>query len=425
MPIVHGLGIHSVFLRLPITLSSISPQNLQSLPSEIENCHLVYIPEVGYVIAVTKWRILLNYRTIPSIQYKFSANGVDYFKSTLTTELDRVLGDVNKKIRKRSARIILKLSHYIKYYSEGISDAIKKCAELDALISFYQVAHNQHYVRPQIVNEHKILIYGGRHPLIEQTTTFIPNDTLSENNENLIKIITGPNSCGKSTFIKQTALIVFMAHIGSYVPAKFATIGLLSHIYTKITCSESISLQSSFFLQDIRQASRALSSSSKKSLIIIDEFGKGTSKMDSIALLSAIIIEFINKGTECPHVLIVTYFCEIFEWIPESNLVKFQTFEFLMDKNNVLFLYRLIKGQMTCNYSFVVAQITYLNNYIFNFAKEIQMTLQFGEAPPRPNDFRRKELSLASINALFSSETVIVLTDLKGLVLDLMGDQTT
>jgi DNA mismatch repair ATPase MutS len=117
----------------------------------------------------------------------------------------------------------------------------------------YEVAHNQHYVRPQIVNEHKIFICGGRHPLVEQITTFIPNDIISQNNGNLVKIITGPHNCGKSTFIKQIALIVFMAHIGSYVPANIAIIGLLTNIFTKITTFESISLESSSFLQDIRQ----------------------------------------------------------------------------------------------------------------------------------------------------------------------------
>ena len=122
-----------------------------------------------------------------------------------------------------------------------------------SLLSLYRISNDHHYVRPQIVKKRVILIRGGRHPLIEQDSTFMQNDILSGENDNVIKIITGPNSCGKSTIIKQIALTVFMAHIGMYVSANRAVIGVVSHIFAKIITCESISIESSSFLQDIRQ----------------------------------------------------------------------------------------------------------------------------------------------------------------------------
>lgn len=122
-----------------------------------------------------------------------------------------------------------------------------------SLLALYQVACNQHYVEPEMKKERMIVINGGRHPLIEQTTTFVSNDIISTTRDNLINIIGGPNNCGKSTFIKQTALIVYMAHIGSYVPADSAMIGIMSSIYTKFLTCGSTSVESSSFAQDIRQ----------------------------------------------------------------------------------------------------------------------------------------------------------------------------
>ena len=120
-------------------------------------------------------------------------------------------------------------------------------------MALYQVAHDQHYVRPQMVQDQIIQISSGRHPLTEHTTTFVPNNVYSGKQKDLVTIITGPNNCGKSTYIKQTALIIFLAHIGSYVPASEAVIGVVSQIYTKIMACDSLSLESSSFLQDVRQ----------------------------------------------------------------------------------------------------------------------------------------------------------------------------
>lgn len=127
------------------------------------------------------------------------------------------------------------------------------CLTFFRLISLYQIAKNNNYVKPRIVEEKKIAIKNGRHPLLEQRCTFIPNDTYSESTSNLLKVVMGPSNCGKSTYVQQVALIIFLAHIGSYVPADKAVIGLVSHIYSKLFICESSSLESSSFLQDIRQ----------------------------------------------------------------------------------------------------------------------------------------------------------------------------
>ncbi|XP_031779842.1 DNA mismatch repair protein MSH5 [Nasonia vitripennis] len=249
----------SIYFHLPETLSTLSKTDILSLPPEIENYNLVYVPEVGYVIAVTKWRSpALGNKNILNLEYKFTTRNIHYYKNYLTKELDKAYGDINQSMIKRSSRIIMKLALYMNFYIETIYESLQKCAELDALISLFQIAKNNNYVKPHIVKERKIAIKCGRHPLLEQTHTFIPNDTYSESTSNLLKIIMGPSSCGKSTYVQQVALIIFLAHIGSYVPANQAVIGLVSQIYSKLFICESSSLESSSFLQDIRQVTESV-----------------------------------------------------------------------------------------------------------------------------------------------------------------------
>lgn len=124
------------------------------------------------------------------------------------------------------------------------------------LLAFYVVAREYNYVKPNMVDRQIIAVEQGRHPLQEFLTTFVPNDTYSGDGKSLVKILTGPNASGKSTYLKQVALIVFMAHIGCFVPAKSATIGIVTHILTQITSVDSIALNTSIFLQDMRQVNK-------------------------------------------------------------------------------------------------------------------------------------------------------------------------
>ncbi len=177
-----------------------------------------------------------------------------------------------------------------------------------SLLSFAQVARKNNYVKPIVTEDNVLEIHQGRHPLLEQCADIlIPNDT-ELNIEKRLILLTGANSSGKSVYLKQVALIVYMAHIGSFVPAQSARIGLTDKILTRIATRESVSKNSSAFMIDLQQTNIALLNSTSKSLVLLDEFGKGTTSLDGIGLFCAVVESFTSRGQECPKVIAATHF---------------------------------------------------------------------------------------------------------------------
>ncbi|XP_052240640.1 mutS protein homolog 5-like [Dreissena polymorpha] len=196
------------------------------------------------------------------------------------------------------------------------------------------------------------------HPIQELCcSTFVPNDVQSNSEYGRIKVLTGPNACGKSIYLKQVALIVFMAQIGSFVPAEEAHIGLVDRIYTRVRSLESVSVGLSTFMIDINQMSEALRNAGENSLCIVDEFGKGTDMIDGLAILCASIKHWVGQGTSCPHVLVSTHFHTMIQrhLLPRSPLIKYLTLETLENGVELVFLYQLVEGQTSFSYACHVA----------------------------------------------------------------------
>lgn len=215
------------------------------------------------------------------------------------------------------------------------------------LLAFYKVARDYNYTKPNVTKSKIIDVVEGRHPLMECATTFVPNDIRSGNGNSLIKVITGPNSCGKSVYLKQIGLIVFMAHIGSYVPARSATIGTISRISTQMSNTESIGLNASSFLQNLRQVGKyiftlskqerkesrrrfefqinvALHASTSDSIVITDELDRGTSEMSGLSLVAAILNTFTERDSDCPHVFAATHAYGVLALLPQISLIEIQ-----------------------------------------------------------------------------------------------------
>jgi DNA mismatch repair protein MSH5 len=178
----------------------------------------------------------------------------------------------------------------------------------DSLLSFAQVARKYNYVQPIVTDDNILEINQGRHPLLEQCSdTLIPNDTTFDADQRII-LLTGANSSGKSVYLKQVALIVYMAHLGSFVPAQSARIGLTDKILTRIATRESVSKNSSAFMIDLQQTNIALLNSTSRSLVLLDEFGKGTTSLDGIGLFCAVVESFAGREHECPKLIAATHF---------------------------------------------------------------------------------------------------------------------
>jgi DNA mismatch repair protein MSH5 len=243
-------------------------------------------------------------------------------------QLDNELGDIHSAIADLESAIIRDVEAKLLNMKHELIVSSITIAELDCLISFATSASHFNLVRPKVVEDKIINIKNGRHPLQALCVDlFVPNSTsmgvnAQSNNFGMIHAVTGANFSGKSCYIKQVALIVFMAHIGSFVPAESAVIGKVDRIFTRINSRESCTVPLSTFMIDLQQISFMLENCTRKSLLVIDEFGKGTSSTDGVALLGATIRHLLARGQECPRTLLATHFFEMFEipnFLPETD----------------------------------------------------------------------------------------------------------
>ncbi|XP_029163563.1 mutS protein homolog 5-like isoform X2 [Nylanderia fulva] len=411
--------LHHVRGTLPKTLTQMAEKDMiEHLPSWVTTCRMVYIPNIGYLLALTQRNPSpADNENFQNLELKFVSKDTRYFKSPGAKELDDSIGDIMLRITKRESYIILKLVKYINKHAASIFNAIQLCAELDTLLAFSVVAREYNYVKPNMVERQIIAVEQGRHPLQEFLTTFVPNDTYSGDGKSLIKVLTGPNASGKSTYLRQIALIVFMAHVGCYVPAKSATIGIMTHILTQITSIESIALNTSMFMQDLRQINSSLNASTSNSLVILDEFGNGTSEVSGLSLLAAVLNNFVQRGIHCPHVFVATHMHRIMNMLPQNPIIKEQTFEFVInDDCSVAHLYRITTGHTTCSFAHAAARMAGLDEDVVKRAEEVYEKFKVGELPPRLPQAAKQDMPVRIIERLLDSEE-FNMEELKSLVI--------
>ncbi|KAJ0182825.1 hypothetical protein K1T71_002194 [Dendrolimus kikuchii] len=357
-------------------MSETAKVELERLPPFIEECMMVYMPHLGYLLGVKAWAPMLTMeqKELPNMKFMFQNNDYIHYKSKGCEELDVMIGDTYPEIVAHESRIMMRLTSILLENLHTLDALIDKCAELDCLITISKVCKEFNYVRPTLTEDKIISIKQGRHPLhILKCENFVPNDAESSREAGHVKILTGPNASGKSVYMKQIGLIVYLAHIGSFVPAESATIGIIRSIHTRIHSIECVAAHMSAFLIDLRQMSMALQESSSNSLIIIDEFGKGTSETNGLALLS-----------DCPHVLLATHFLNIKEFIVDTPIFKFLRFEYVMEDGEPVFLFRVCEGSVDCSFAIPVASANGLEAAITDRSKEVMDCIMNNKLPP-PN----------------------------------------
>jgi len=280
-------------------------------------------------------------------------------------------------------------------------------ATLDCVLALSEVASKNHYVRPSMDEGDEILIREGRHPVIEQTSPepFVPNDTRLDLERNQILIITGPNMAGKSTYIRQVALIVIMAQMGSFVPAREAKIGLVDRIFTRIGASDDISRGQSTFMVEMKETASILREATTKSLVILDEIGRGTSTFDGLAIAWA-VAEHLHNVNRC-KVLFATHYHELTElssYLPRVQVYHIAVKEY---RGEVVFLRELRPGAINKSYGIQVAKLAGLPQEVIQRAREVLVKL---ERDTRIGGFRKGDpLQLT----LFSERASPVLRELE------------
>nr|XP_010327309.1 DNA mismatch repair protein MSH5 isoform X4 [Solanum lycopersicum] len=356
--------LRQIYEGLPEFLEEVLALELARLPCMYEDKGLpsiIYLHQIGYLMCIFNEKLgeeMLE--TLQDYEFAFADEEGEhrrfFYHTAKTKEMDNLLGDIYHKILDMERAITRDLVSHILQFSVHVHKAVSFAAELDCILALALVAHQNNYVRPNLTAEDLLDIRSGRHVLQEMTVdTFIPNDT-NITLEGRINIITGPNYSGKSIYIKQVALIVFLSHIGSYVPADAATVGLTDRIFCAMG-SKFMTAEQSTFMIDLHQVGIMLRHASPRSLCLMDEFGKGTLTEDGIGLLGGTINHFVSCY-DPPKVLVCTHLTEIFDsgCLLESDRIKCYTMSVLSpDKGcanveDIVFLYRLVPGRALLSY---------------------------------------------------------------------------
>uniref|UniRef100_A0A6Q2WVF7 MutS protein homolog 5 n=1 Tax=Esox lucius TaxID=8010 RepID=A0A6Q2WVF7_ESOLU len=344
-------------------LTDVARRELEHLDVRIPSCCVIYIPLIGFLLSVPRLPSMVEKEDfeIEGLDFMFLSGERLHYRSQRTKELDDLLGDLHCDIRGHTSLC-----------------ACVCVAELDCLMAMSQASQEYGYTTPILANHRRISLIQARHPLLEFCSpVFVSNSFSSSETEGRVKIITGPNSSGKSIYLKQVGLIVFMALIGSDVPAKEAEIGLVDGIFTRMHSRESVSVGLSTFMIDLNQMAHALNHSSGHSLVLVDEFGKGTNTVDGLSLLAASVCHWLKTApAEVPHVLLATNFHSLLQLglLPSSGLLSLQTLETAVDGDELVFLYQLKEGICVSSYAANIAMLAGLPHSIVQRGVEVQYT---------------------------------------------------
>ncbi len=266
-----------------------------------------------------------------------------------------------------------------------IQTTAKALAYLDVLCSLATVAVENDYVCPEITTDSVINITEGRHPVVEKVlkgTPFVPNDTLLDCTDNRCAIITGPNMAGKSTYMRQVALICLMAQIGSFVPAKTARLGVVDAIFTRVGASDDLAAGASTFMVEMNEVASIMKNATQNSLIILDEIGRGTSTFDGMSIARAIVEFVADKKKLGAKTLFATHYHELTELENTVSGVKNYNISVKKRGDNITFLRRIVKGRADGSYGIEVAKLAGVPNSIVNRARVILNELESGNAVP-------------------------------------------
>lgn len=330
----------------------------------------------GYYIEVSK--SFINQVPEHYIRKQTLTNGERY----ITEELKKVEGEIlgaNDRILGLEQAVFNEVRGFIATRLVEIQETADAVAKIDVLCSFAQVALEYGYVKPEITLDSVIDIRDGRHPVIEKIMSdrsFTPNDVLLDDSENKLLIITGPNMSGKSTFMRQTALIVLMAQMGCFVPAKYAKIGVVDQIFTRVGASDNLTAGQSTFMVEMNEVAEILKNATKNSLVILDEIGRGTSTFDGISIAKSVASHIVKK-IGC-KTLFATHYHELITM--ESELDGVRNFSVAVSRrgDDIKFLHKIIKGGTDDSYGIEVAKLAGLPNAVIKSAKEELKDLEIG-----------------------------------------------
>ena len=388
--------------------------------SGISNLKVGYNKVSGYYIEVTN----SNLNRVPAdyIRKQTLSNGERYITPDLK-EYETLILNAQDRISKLEGELFAQMRADIAIHaSEPILDTAHTLAEIDAYLSLAEVAARHNYCCPQLNEGDTVHIVAGRHPVVEQAqaeTPFIPNDTQLANHDAQILIITGPNMAGKSTYLRQVALITLMAQIGSYVPAEAASIGLVDRIFTRIGAQDDLATGQSTFMVEMVETANILHHATPRSLVILDEIGRGTSTYDGLAIARA-IIEYLHNNKRCgARTLFATHYHELVEVAQMLPRIRCMNVAVTEEGGKVVFLRKIVPGGADKSYGVHVAQIAGIPRPVIHRAEEILVELERkGDAKARRKAMQDIAVPTALQMTLFAAEQHPLIEEIKALAID-------
>ncbi|WP_296634031.1 DNA mismatch repair protein MutS [Polaribacter sp.] len=342
-----------------ITSLKIAFNNVFGYYIEVRNTHKDKVPE--------QW---IRKQTLVSAER--------YITEELKEYEAKILG-AEEKIAKLEQEIFSKLLQYIIQFVDVVQENAQIIAKIDCLLSFSILAVEHNYVRPIMDESTDLDIKNGRHPVIEKQLpidqTYIANDVVLNRNQQQIIMITGPNMSGKSAILRQTALIVLLAQMGSYVPAQNAKIGIVDKIFTRVGASDNISMGESTFMVEMNETASILNNVSERSLILLDEIGRGTSTYDGISIAWA-ISEFLHEHPSKAKTLFATHYHELNEMTTTFERIKNFNVSVKELEDNIIFLRRLVSGGSNHSFGIHVAKLAGMPNMVIHRANKILAQLE-------------------------------------------------
>lgn len=342
----------------------------------IKNLRVRYNKVFGYYLEVTN-----SYKELVPEDWtrkQTLANAERYITPELKELEDMILG-AEDKLAALEYDLYCEVRNSIGEQVVRIQETAKAIAHLDVLASLACVAQSNDYVRPSINTKGVIDIQGGRHPVVEKMNNnqmFIDNDTYLDNKNHRISIITGPNMAGKSTYMRQSALIVLMAQIGSFVPAKSANIGIVDRIFTRVGASDDLASGQSTFMVEMTEVANILRNATSRSLLILDEIGRGTSTFDGLSIAWAVVEHISNPKLLGAKTLFATHYHELTELEGKLDSVNNYCIAVREQGDDIIFLRKIIRGGADKSYGIQVARLAGVPDSVIDRAKEISSWLE-------------------------------------------------
>ena len=344
-------------------------ENVERERTGIPNLKVGYNKVFGYYLDVTKShmdKVPENY-----IRKQTLANSERYITPELK-ETEALVLNAESKINEKEYQLFTEIREEINNHILRIQRTSKAISTLDVLTSFAEVSYNNGYVKPEMTDKDQIIIEKGRHPVIEQTVkdgVFVANDVYLNREEASMLLITGPNMSGKSTYMRQTALIVLMAQSGCFVPCEMAKIGLVDRIFTRIGASDNLAGGQSTFYVEMSELAYILNNATSKSLVILDEIGRGTSTYDGLSIAWA-VAEFLCKSDKRIRTLFASHYHELTALEGTTPGFKNLNVDVAEENGNIVFLHKIVEGSASRSYGIHVAKIAGVPKELLERAEE-------------------------------------------------------